>query len=371
MSSPPASPHPRRDLAETLLIATGGGGLFELAGLPAGWLSGALVAVVVAGTAFGRPMMVPHQLAQGVFVVLGVSLGQAVTPDTLGYVAAWPLSLAALVVSMTVVTAAIAVYLRQVHGWDPLSALFAAAPGALSQVLALAVDVGADIRAIAIVQSVRVLVLSVALPIGLAAVGVSGVPVPRPPTTLAWSHWLGEIAAVVLVCAAVAIAAYRLRVPGGLIVGAMVTSGVLHGSGLVQANLPPAVTTASFVALGAMVGARFAGTDIRALARFAGPALGALLVGTVVACAFAVAAAAVLSLRVGDVVVAYAPGGLEVMTILAFALHLDPAFVGVHHLVRFVFVSLAIPIAVRRFASAQKMRSGGEKDHGRRPPVED
>ena len=35
-----------------------------------------------------------------------------------------------------------------------------------------------------------------------------------------------------------------------------------------------------------------------------------------------------------DVVVAYAPGGLEAMTILAFALHLDPVFVGAHHLSR-------------------------------------
>ena len=371
MSSPPASPHPRRDLAETLLIAVGGGGLFGLAGLPAGWLSGAIVATVIATTVFRRPIVVPSRLAQVVFVVLGISLGQAVTPETLGYVAAWPMSLAALLVSMTVVTAAIALYLRRVHGWDGLSALFAAAPGALSQVLVLAVDVGADIRAVAIVQSVRVLVLSVALPIGLAAAGVAGVPVPRPQPALDWSPWIGEIAAVVLACTALAIAAYRLRVPGGLIVGAMVTSSVLHGSGLVQAHLPPAVTTASFVVLGATVGARFAGTDIRTLARYAGPALGALLVGSVVAGAFAVTAAAVLSLRVGDVVVAYAPGGLEVMTILAFALHLDPAFVGVHHLVRFVFVSLAMPVAVRRFASAQKTRSGGEKDLARRPPAED
>ena len=35
------------------------------------------------------------------------------------------------------------------------------------------------------------------------------------------------------------------------------------------------------------------------------------------------------------------------MTILSFALHLDPAFVGMHHLARFVFVSLLIPVVVR------------------------
>ncbi len=43
---------------------------------------------------------------------------------------------------------------------------------------------------------------------------------------------------------------------------------------------------------------------------------------------------------------AYAPGAIEAMTIIAFALHLDPVFVGVHHLARFTFMSLVLPAAV-------------------------
>ena len=65
-----------------------------------------------------------------------------------------------------------------------------------------------------------------------------------------------------------------------------------------------------------------------------------------VACAAAVAWA--LNLRLADVVMAYAPGAIEAMTIIAFALHLDPVFVGVHHLARFVFTSVLVPIAVIR-----------------------
>jgi uncharacterized membrane protein AbrB (regulator of aidB expression) len=34
------------------------------------------------------------------------------------------------------------------------------------------------------------------------------------------------------------------------------------------------------------------------------------------------------------------------MTIIAFALHLDPVFVGVHHLARFTFMSMVLPAAV-------------------------
>ena len=58
---------------------------------------------------------------------------------------------------------------------------------------------------------------------------------------------------------------------------------------------------------------------------------------------------------------AYAPGGLETMAILAFALHLDPAYVAVHHLARFMFVSLMMPIATARLRGPDE----SAKPHGR------
>ena len=54
-----------------------------------------------------------------------------------------------------------ATYLRFVHGWDRLSALLGASPGSLAQVMALSAEFGLDLRAIAIVQTTRVLMLSV------------------------------------------------------------------------------------------------------------------------------------------------------------------------------------------------------------------
>ena len=57
---------------------------------------------------------------------------------------------------MTCATFGSAFYLKKVHGWDMLSALFGAAPGALSQVMVYATQYHADLRGIAIVQTVRV-----------------------------------------------------------------------------------------------------------------------------------------------------------------------------------------------------------------------
>lgn len=342
-----------RRLAETLVFAAAGGAAFGLPGLPAGWLSGAILFTAAAALA-KRPVYVPQILASITFVVLGISLGAAVTPDVVDRIATWPVSMIVLALAMSCSTCAVAVYLNRVHGWDSMSSLFAAAPGALSQALALAADTSADLRSVAIVQSVRVLVLAVVLPLVIAGLGMAGAPpapLPLPPLR----ESLGELALLVMVSTAAALIAYRVRLPGGLIIGAMLTSGMLHGTGVVRFNLPPAIIIASFVALGALIGSRFLGTDLIRLRQLFTASFGALLVGMTVAGAFAAATAWALSLNFADVLVAYAPGGLEAMTILAFALNLDPAFVGAHHLWRFLYVSVMMPVAVAYLARLRQV----------------
>ena len=44
--------------------------------------------------------------------------------------------------------------------------------------------------------------------------------------------------------------------------------------------------------------------------------------------------------------VAFAPGGLEAMTVLALILGLDPLYVGIHHLVRFLGIGLVLPFLI-------------------------
>jgi hypothetical protein len=333
-----------RRFAETLVYALAGSAVLGLAGLPAGWLSGAIVGVSAAALS-GRPMYVPPQVGRIVYVILGISLGSSVTPETVATMVTWPLSMLALAIAMVAVTTSVMAYLKFVHGWDTLSALFAAAPGALAQAMALAQDTGANVRAIAMVQTVRLFVLAVALPLIFAAFGVAGLPPPRG-GNLPLLPSLIELGVLVLASSGAALLAFRFNLPGGLIVGAMAASGILHGGGWVHAFLPVPVAICSFIIMGAMIGTRLGGADIRQLARLSLVGIGALAVGTTVGCLFAAGVAWALNLRLADVVMAYAPGAIEAMTIIAFALHLDPVFVGVHHLARFTFMSLVLPAAV-------------------------
>ena len=345
----PPFPPPRALLhvTETLFIAALGGVGFLLIGFPGGLVSGSMLVVAVAALA-GRPMRIPAPLARLCFVMVGILLGAVVTPETLRGIAAWPLSVALLAASAICMFAATACYLHWVHGWDPLSALLGATPGSMAQVMALSAELGADLRGVAIVHVMRVLLIVLGLPAGLALFGLTVEPVIS--TRVETGSSLVELAILVTVSAAFAFAMARIRFPGGLLFGAMAGSGILHGTGMINASLPWWAGGAAVITLGAVAGARFANTSPRMLLGYLGAAFGSFAVAVAVAASFALTVVALLPFRIADVVVAFAPGAQDTMMVLALALHLDPVYVGAHHLVRFLIISFSVAVVARRLA---------------------
>lgn len=331
--------------AETLLIATGGGVAFVLIGFPAGLVSGALLCVAAAAL-LGRPVTVPLPLARVISVLVGISLGTVVTPETLHGLAAFPLSIAVLTVSTICMIAATTSYLRLVHGWDAQAAVFGASPGGLAQVMTLAAEYGADLRAIAIVQVMRVVLLTIGIPTGLALFGLSAAGASLPRVGAAGGSPT-ELALLIGVSTFTALALLWLRFPGGLMFGAMLGSGFLHGGAFIQSGLPFWMVAMAVIGIGAVTGSRFANTDPRTLLRYIGAALGSFAVALAVASGFVLLLTTLLSVRIADAVVAFAPGAQDTMMVLALSLHLDPVFIGAHHLWRFLLVSLSLPFQAR------------------------
>jgi membrane AbrB-like protein len=334
-------------VAETLLIAAVGGVGVNLIGFPGGLVSGSMLAVAVAALA-GRPMKVPLLLARPCFVLIGILLGAVVTPETLRGIATWPLSIALLGVSIICMFTATTCYLRFVHGWDPLSALLGASPGSMAQVMALSAEFSADLPGIAIVQVLRVLLIVLGLPAGLALFGLTVEPI----VSLRGGPGASplELVLLVTVSTVLAIAMLRVRFPGGLMFGAMSGSGLLHGTDLIHASLPGWAGSAAVITLGAVAGARFANTSPRTLLSYLGAAFGSFAVAVAVAASFALVVVALLPFRIADVTVAFAPGAQDTMMVLALAMHLDPVYVGAHHLARFLLVSVSVAMVARRLA---------------------
>jgi membrane AbrB-like protein len=336
-----------RRLTEALLIAAIGGIAFDLAGVPAGLISGSVVAVAIAAIA-GRPLAIPSPFARVIFVVVGITLGSVITPETLRGVTAYPVSITVLVICTICMTAGATFYLHRVHRWSPLAALFGASPGALAQVIALSADAGVDLRAVAVVQSVRVVLLTVGLPAALAAFGLAAhISTARGMATAASLTDL-----LILLPAAIvpAIVLQRVGFTGGALFGAMLGSGIMHGGGFIQGGLPWWVSSAAAISLGAITGSRFAGTTPRLILAYLAAALGSFTVAMTIAAGFMLIVARIVEIPPADIVIAFAPGAQDTMMFLALVLHLDPVFIGVHHIARFLLVSLSIPFVARILA---------------------
>ncbi len=96
-----------------------------------------------------------------------------------------------------------------------------------------------------------------------------------------------------------------------------------------------------------MIGARFRGTSLATLRRTVPGSIGSVLLALAVSAAIAAAGSLLLPLSFGQLWLAYAPGGVEAMAVMALALQLDPAFVGAHHVLRILGLNLISPLWLR------------------------
>jgi membrane AbrB-like protein len=334
---------------ETLVIGSAGGLLSLWAHLPGGLISGAMIATGAAALA-GRPLSVPAHVTQTVLVLLGISIGSVVSRQLIQHVSAYPLTIGLLALATFCSTFGSSVYLQRVHGWDRTSAFLAGSPGALSQITILAVERGADLPAIAVVQTMRVIILTAALPLVLALTGVAASAPPAAFTAVASPRELVELVAASL---ALALVLRLLKFPASWMFGAMIASSVLHGAGWVEGGLPSWMRGVALVGVGSLIGARFARMQAKVLLGHIHAALGSFAIAILISGLFVAVIALTTQVRVSDVIVAFAPGAMDSMLALALTLHIDPIFVGAHHLSRFVFVTIATPGIVHLFGRPQ------------------
>ncbi len=338
------------NVLETLVIGTAGGALFLWANLPGGLISGAMIAVGVAAIA-GRPLAMPPILTQTVLVLLGISLGSLVSRQLLQHIGAYPLTIALLALATFCSTFGSSIYLQRIHGWDQTSAFLAGSPGALSQITMLATEKGADVPAIAVVQTMRVIILTAALPLLLALTGITP---SSPPTAAAAIASPLELTELIAASMAVALLLRLVKFPASWMFGAMIGSSVLHGTGLIEGGLPPWVRSVALVGIGVLIGSRSARMTTRTLLSHVNAALGSFVIAIVISAVFVAVIALTTPVRFADVIVAFAPGAMDAMLALALTLHIDPIFVGAHHLSRFVFVTIATPGIVHLFGRPQE-----------------
>ncbi len=334
-----------RDCALTLAIAAAGGVLAGTAGIPAGWLAGPMIAVAAAAV-LRVPVAMPASLRDGAFVILGTMIGTTVDRRTLESLPEWPVSVAGLVIGIAIMLAVIPAWLHRLHGIDRKTARMCAMPGAMGFVILHAIETGADSRRVAIMQILRLCTMLLMVP-GLFAViyGTGPLQTSGDGPPLSWPVALGLVAAGF----AAFPLARRLRLPAPAFFAPMCLSAGLSLTGWFdRGSLPLELMLPALVVSGAAIGSRFRDTSPRYLLESVRAGLGSVVLAVAITGTLAWVVAHITAFPFLQVLLAFAPGGVEMMTVLSLSLGLDPAFVAGHQLLRFLAVCLILPFLVTR-----------------------
>lgn len=326
-----------------LALGLTGGFLYHLVGMPLAWTLGALTMAAAVAVLGGRWVM-PAPLRNLARPVLGVLAGSAFTPTVAASMLAWWDAVIFVLLHSLVITLMGVVFFRRVCRFDRVTAFFAAAPGGLSELTLLGGSLGGHMRTLALVHSVRIVTVVAVVPLllRLADDNVIGGAVPAAATSAALGvqDWL--------FLGGCALGGYLLgtfvRLPGGVMVGALLISAAVHGLGMTEVVPPYWLVALVQVVIGSINGARFAGVtwgELRSTMLYA-------LAWAVVMLLWSGIAAWLASLLLFDrsgwaMLLALAPGGTAEVILMSYALGIDVAFVVTCQITRILFVLTCVP----------------------------
>ncbi len=334
---PARFPYARFALA--LLLGCAGGWLFVQARLPLPWMLGSMV-VCTAAALLRWPVAAPPVIRPPMTMVIGVMLGASFKPDVVAQLPNWIPTLIGLVLFMLTCAVACVGYFRKVAGFDPITAFFAGMPGGLLEMVTLGEEKGGDARIIALIHSARILLVVMTLPFIVQWIGgvpVSGNRVAGP--SLMQTPLSAEL--ILLACGIAGIVVgHWLRLPAKFLLGPMLVSAIVHVSGLSDSVPPFEIVNAAQLILGITIGCRFVGTPPRSILRVLALSVGSTVILLSLTLSFAWLVATVSVHGHVPLILAYSPGGLAEMSLIALALHTEVAFVAAHHIIRVFLVMI-------------------------------
>jgi membrane AbrB-like protein len=327
----------------------GGGLALDAAGLPSSYLFAALLVGLAIALVRPNRVSLPPIAFRASQAVAGVSLGAYVQSDALRAVAGSLVPVLLVSAATLLFSLAAGAVLARTTALDPPTAALGMIAGGASGIVGMSGELGADDRLVAFMQYLRVLVVVVLTPVGIAVFfgghhSDGAAAVPSAGTFGAWWEWPLTVA----LAGSGAFLAGRLRITAGVLLGPMVLTAALVLSGAGGGFAVPALLgQTAFALIGLQIGLRFTMSTVRLLGRLTGPVL-LSIAGLLVAC-FGLAAvlAATTPATLLDGYLATTPGGLYAVLAVAYGAGANTTFVVAVQSLRVIAMVLVAPLAVR------------------------
>lgn len=317
-------------------------------GVPSPALFGGLLVATVLALAGRAPAHVPDAATTAAQAVIGVVIGLLARPGTLGAVAQDWLPVLLVAVGTLVVSMGAGLLMGVRRDVSPLTGMLALTAGGASGLVAVSRELGGDERLVAVVQYLRVGIVTATMPVVAAlAFGatVTGGTGDGSGPGAPWPVDLGFLA----VCVGAGLLLARLaRVPAGGLLGPMAVALALGLGGLSFGAEPPVLLVeVAYAVIGWQAGVRFTRASLRTVLGALPPAT-ALIAAVVALCA---GLGLLLSRLTGvtplEGYLATTPGGVYAVLATAISAGVDVTFVVAVQVLRVVLMLLVAPAIAR------------------------
>jgi uncharacterized protein len=318
--------------------------------------SAALFAALVVGIALALIPFAPHGVprkagvaAQG---VLGVYIGTMVHRDAFAALGShWPIVLAVAVgtLVLSIVGGGLLGLHREV---SPLTGALALVAGGASGLVAIARELGGDDRVVAVVQYLRVALITASMPLIVTLVFHSA-KTSRPSSVLE-SHplaWYLSVPLMVVIVIAGVVAGRFVRMPGAGLLGPMAITIVLELTGAsFGLDVPDVLVQVGYMLIGWQAGLAFTRESLRAIERILPAAFALIVVLNVAAAGLGVLLAKVAGISQLDGYLSTSPGGIYAVLATAVETGSNVTFVIAAQVIRVLLMLFTAPLVARMFS---------------------
>jgi membrane AbrB-like protein len=320
-------------------------------GVPSAALFAALVVGIVLALVAWAPRRVPRRAGLAAQGALGVYIGTMVHHDAFGALGSrWPIVLAVAVgtLALSVVGGALLGLHRVV---SPLTGALALVAGGASGLVAIARELGGDERVVAVVQYLRVALITASMPVVVTLVYHATKATHQPPVaesaSLPWYLSVPLIAAIVFAGAA---GGRFVRMPGAGLLGPMAMTIALELAGLSFGLAVPAVVVqVSYMLIGWQAGLTFTRESVRALAGILPTVISLIVALSVAAAGLGVVLSDVTGGSGLDGYLATSPGGIYAVLATAVETGSNVTFVIAAQVIRVLLMLFTAPLVAHVF----------------------
>lgn len=138
--------------------------------IPAGAMVGALIAVALANLATGRTSMVPKHVTFAGRALLGTVIGSAINRQTLELLGSAILPTIIIAFALLGASVGIALLTARFAKLDRATAICALTPGGMGEMTSIAHELGADMRVVAALHVLRLVLILIIVPVAVVIV---------------------------------------------------------------------------------------------------------------------------------------------------------------------------------------------------------